>query len=216
MMKHIMLMIFLVFAGTVGEAQTPEEWLRQKETGKKYLIQQIAAFMAYLSYVQKGYSIAQKGLTTIDNIKKGDFNLHSDFFAHLKNVNPKISRYAKVAHIIAIKARIAQVYKDTYKQAQASGLYNAEEVDYIFTVFANLLNNCSTVIAELTKVITPDELEMKDGERLKRIDAFYSTMQEHYTFAQGFGRETKLLTIQRMKEKKDVQQSRILNGIKRD
>jgi hypothetical protein len=89
-----------------------------------------------------------------------------------------------------------------------------EEVNYILTVFANFLNDCSTVIAELTRVITPDGLGLKDDERLKRIDALYSTMQEHYTFAQGFGRETKLFTIQQMKEKKDVQTSRTLNGIK--
>jgi hypothetical protein len=201
-MRHAIPVLLLLLVGSCCQAQTAEEWFRQKETGKKYLIQQIAAFRVYLGYVQKGYAIAQKGLTTINNIKKGDFNLHTDFFAHLKNVNPKISRYANVAHIIALQVKIAQVYKDTYKQVQASGLHNVEEVNYILTVFTNLLNDCSTVIAELTKVITPYELGLKDDERLKRIDALYSTMQEHYTFAQGFGRETKLLTIQRMKERR--------------
>jgi hypothetical protein len=39
-------------------------------------------------------------------------------------------------------------------------------------------------------------------------------MQEHYTFAQGFGIEARLLIVQRMNEKKDVQSSRTLNGIK--
>jgi hypothetical protein len=213
-MRHAIPVLLLMFVGSCCQAQTAEEWFRQKETGKKYLIRQIAAFRTYLGYVQKGYSIAQKGLTTISNIKKGDFNLHRDFFTYLKNVNPKISRYAKVANIIALQVKIAQIYKDSYKQVQASGLHNAEEVDYIFTVFTNLLNSCSTVIAELTTVITPDELGMKDDERLKRIDALYSTMQEHYTFAQGFGIEARLLIVQRMNEKKDVQSSRTLNGIK--
>jgi hypothetical protein len=213
-MRHIMIMIFLVFIGIVCEAQTAEEWFKQKETQKKYLLQQIAAFRVYLGYVQKGYSIAQKGLTAISSIKKGDFNLHTDFFAYLENVNPKISGYAKVADIIALQVRIAQIYKETHKQIRASGFYNAEEVDYISTVFTNLLNSCSTVTVELTKVITPDELGMKDDERLRRIDAFYNTMQENYTSAQSFATEAKYLTVQRMKEKDDVQTSRALYGIK--
>lgn len=213
-MKHTILALVVLFAGSLCKAQTFEEWFRQKETQKKYLVQQIAAFRVYLGYVQKGYSIAQKGLTTISNIKNADFDLHRDFFAYLKNVNPKISRYAKVADIIALQVRIVQVYKDTYKQVRTSNLFNPDEVNYIFTVFTNLLNSCRTLIAELTTVITPDELELKDDERLKRIDALYSTMQENYTFAQGFATEAKFLIVQRMKEKADVQSSRTLNGIK--
>jgi hypothetical protein len=215
-MKHAIPVLLLIFAGSCCQAQTAEEWFRQKEIGKNYLIRQIAAFRVYAGYVQKGYSIAQKGLTTISNIRKGEFSLHGDFLASLRNVNPKIRGYAKITHIIALQVRIAQIYKDTYKQIRASGFYNADQVVYIFTVFTNLLDSCSTVIAELTKVITPDELGLKDDERLKRIDALYCTMQEHYTFAQGFGMEARLLIVQRMKEKKDVQTSRTLNGIKKD
>lgn len=65
------------FSGTrASKVQTFHEWFRQKKTQKKYLIQQIAALKVYLGYVQKGYSIAQKGLTTVSNIKKGNFDLH--------------------------------------------------------------------------------------------------------------------------------------------
>lgn len=213
-MRHAIPVLLLLFAGNCCQAQTFEEWFKQKETQKKYLIQQIAAFKVYLGYVQKGYSIAQKGLTTISNIKKGDFNLHRDYFDYLKDVNPKVSRYAKVADIITLQVQIVQVYKDSYKQVRTSNLFNPGEVNYIFTFFANLLNSCSTVIAELIAVVSPDELGLKDDERIKRIDALYKTMQENYTFAQGFASEAKLLAVQRMKEKKDVQRSRIFNGIK--
>jgi len=213
-MKHITILLLLAFASGACYAQTSEEWFNQRETQKKYLIKQIAAFKVYLGYVQKGYSIAQKGLTTISNIKKGDFDLHRDFFNSLKSVNPNISGYAKVAAIIALQVRIVEIYKDCYRQVQVSKSFNAEEVNYIFYVFTNLLDDCTTILAELTRVILPNNLEMKDDERIEQIDALYSTMQENYTFAQSFGTEAKLLIIQRMKEKRDVQTSRILNGIK--
>lgn len=213
-MKHTTIILLIMLTGNFCKAQTFEEWFKQKETQKKYLIQQIAAFQMYLGYVQKGYSIAQKGLTTISNIKKGDFNLNRDFFGSLKSINPKVRNSAKVADIIAFQIKIVQVYKDTYKQVRASCLFNSKEVDYIFVVFTNLLSDCADVIDAIITVTTDDKLEMKDDERLKRIDALYNSMQDNYTFVQSFGEEAKLLAIQRMKEKKDVQTSRTLNGIK--
>lgn len=215
-MKHTIIILLLMLGGNFCKAQTFEEWFKQKATQKKYLIQQISALQVYSGYVQKGYSIAQKGLTTMSNIKKGDFSLHRDFFGSLKNINPKIRNYAQVADIIALQIEIVQVYKATYKQVQASDLFNAGEVSYIFKVLTNLLSNCADNIDELISVTTDGELEMKDDERLKRIDALYSTMQENYSFVQSFGEEAKLLAVQRMKDKNDVQTSRMLNGIKNE
>ncbi len=215
-MKKLITIIILTISVTLCNAQTFAEWFKQKTTQKKYLIQQIAALQMYLSYVQKGYSIAQTGLSTISNIKKGDFNLHRNFFSSLKSINPRIRNYAKVADIIAFQISIMKIYKDTYRQVQTSLLFNAGEVDYILKIFKNLLSNCTEIIGELMNVTTDGELEMKDDERLKRIETLYSSMQDNYTFAQSFSGETKLLTVQRMKEKNDVQTGRTLNGIKNE
>jgi predicted lactoylglutathione lyase len=213
-MKKLITVIILIIFVKVCNAQTFAEWFKQKTTQKKYLIQQIAAFQMYLGYVQKGYSIAQTGLSTISNIKKGDFNLHRDFFSSLKSINPRIRNYAKVADIIAFQINIMKIYKDTYRQVQTSLLFDAGEADYILKVFTNLLSNCTEIIDDLINVTTDGELEMKDDERLRRIEALYRSMQDNYTFAQSFSGETKLLTGQRMKEKNNVQSSRTLNGIK--
>ncbi len=75
-MKQLSLLCIILFSRSICGAQTPDEWFRQKATQKKYLIQQNAAFQVYLDYVQKGYAIAQKGLTTIGHIKQGDLDLH--------------------------------------------------------------------------------------------------------------------------------------------
>ena len=77
-------------------SQTTAEWTQQKKTQIKYLVQQIIAFQTYLIYVKKGYDIAHKGITTVQNIKNGEWNLHKDFFGSLKMVNPSIEKYAKV------------------------------------------------------------------------------------------------------------------------
>lgn len=213
-MKNLITIIALTVSVTACKAQTFDEWFRQKKTQKKYLIQQIAALQVYLGYVQKGYSLAEKGLTTISNIRQGDFNLHKEFFSSLKSINPKIRNYTEVADLIVLQIQTVQVYKHAYKQVRNSNMFNTGEVNYIFKIFTNLLSDCADIVDELITVTTNKDLKMKDDERLKRIDALYSSMQDNYSFAQSFAEEVKLLAVQRMKEKNDVQTSRLLFGVK--
>lgn len=215
-MKQLSFLFIILFSGSICDAQTFDEWFRQKATQKKYLIQQIAALQVYLGHVQKGYNIAQNGLTVISDSKEGDLNLHRDFFSSLKNINPKINSYAKVADVVAIQLRIVQVYREVRKQVMKDNLFGEKEANYIFKVFESVLEDCNGIIMDLTAVITSNNLEMKDDERLKRIDALYNSIQEAYIFAQGFSNEIKLLRLQRKKEAADVQTSRILNDIKNE
>ena len=213
-MKKTLLSVLVVLSFKVSTAQTFEEWFKQKKTQKKYLIEQIVAFKIYLGYVQKGYSIARKGLTTIGNIKKGDFSLHNDFLSSFKSVNPTIRNYSKVPDIVAFQVKIIQSYKSTYKYVQSISLYSPAEIDFIYRVFSNLIDNSSNDLDELITVVTANELEMKDDERLKRIDAIYASIQDKYAFAKNFGDEAKVLAVQKAKDKNNLETSRKLYGIK--
>ena len=213
-MRRLVLFILVLISVKVCNAQTFEEWFKQRKTQKKYLIEQIAALQMYVGYVQKGYSIAKKGLTTIGTIKMGDFNLHSDFFSSFKNVNPSIRNYAKVADIIAYQTKIIQTYKAAYKQAQSISLFSSGEIDYIYKVFTNLITYSTADIDELIKVITANQLKMKDDERLKRIDAIHTSIQDKYSFAESFAEDARVLAINRTKEKNNIEASRRLYGIK--
>ena len=214
-MKKTVLIVVILLSFKVSSAQTLDEWFKQNQTQKKYLIQQIAAFKLYLGYVQKGYSIAKQGLNTIGNIKKGDFNLHSNFFGSLKSVNPAVSSYSKVADIVALQVKIVGTYKSTYKYIQSVSLYTPSEVDFIYKAFTNLISSSTNDINELITVISAKELEMKDDERLERIDAIHASIQDKYAFAKSFGDEAKVLALQRTKEKDNIETSRRLYGIKK-
>jgi len=213
-MKKAILAILTTISFIKSNAQTFDEWFKQKKTQKKYLLEQIAALKVYTGYVQKGYSIARKGLTTIGNIKKGDFSLHDGFFSSFKNVNPTVRNYSKIADIITFQVKIHQTFKYTYKYVQSTSLFSTAEIDLIYQVFTNLINNCMVDLNELIAVITANELEMKDDERLERIDAIYTSIQEKYSFAKSFAEEAKVLAMNRTKEKNNIVISRKLYGIK--
>lgn len=213
MKKLLILFLFGMFA-TTTQAQTFAEWFRQKKTQKQYLIQQVAALQVYIGYAQKGYSIAKEGLNIIGDIKRGEFNLHTDYFNSLKSVNPKIKQYAKVADIMAMQGTIIQAYGRTRRHVRETGVFNREEVDYIMRVLGRLMDDCENTLNELITLTTDGNLEMKDDERLKRIAMLYQDMTDKYTFSQSFNIETMVLAASRIKENNDVQTSRALYNIK--
>lgn len=186
----------------------------QKAGQIKNLIQQVALLEVYIGYLEKGYDIAKKGLTTISDIKNRDLHLHVDNFNSLKAVNPRVKKYLKVADIITLQLQIIQVYKTTLKQIKSNDLFNSSEIEYVYNVFTKLLEQCSISIDELITLTTSGEYELKDDERLKRIDALEVDMQDKYAFAQNFGQGAQILSLQRNKEEKEVQTSRVLNNIK--
>lgn len=214
-MKRILILALAgIFSFHPSNAQTFGEWFNQKATQKKYLLQQIAALQVYIGYAKKGYKIVNSGIKTIRNIKNGDFNLHRDFFNQLKNVNPAIRKYAKVADIIAYQVKIIKQTKATLQQIREAKQFTDAELDYCKQVFDNLLDECMKTVEELILVTTSGKLEMKDDERLKRIDVLYADAQDKYSFACSFGDDMSLLAVQRLGEQMEINRSKLINGIK--
>lgn len=214
-MKKIMLTpAFAALLISSVTAQSFDEWTNQQSTQKKYLLQQIAALKVYLGYAKNGYTIVTSGINTIRNIKNGDLNLHRDFFNRLKNVNPAIRRYAKVADIIAYQVKIIKQTKLVLQQIRETKQFTEAELDYCKQVFDTLLNECIKTVEELILVTTSGKLEMKDDERLKRIDWLYADIQDKYSFACSFSEDMGLLAVQRLGEQMEINRSKIINGVK--
>lgn len=202
-MKQI-LIVLLLLACVQIHAQKPKH---------KRLIEQIAALQVYISYAQQGYSIANKGLTTVRNIKNGDFNLHRDFISSFKKVNPKIKAYAKVADFIALQMRTISAIKECLKGVKEARQFSIAEIDHCSMVFQRVLNASLENVEQLLEIISDEQLQMKDDERLKRIDALYADMQDKYAFSSSWSEEMAVLTVQRMHQRADIELSKKLNGL---
>jgi uncharacterized protein YutD len=167
-----------------------------------------------INYLKKAMAIAKFGLTTIGDIKNGEFSLHRIFFDKLKTVNPKIKNLAKVADIITLQVQIIKNYQSSYKQIKASQQFSNAEIRYIYSVFSKLLDDTGNNLDELYKVLAADQYQMTDDERIKRIDDLYVEMQSSYVFTQHFSKETLVMAMQRMKEGNEVKQTKDWYGIK--
>jgi uncharacterized protein YfkK (UPF0435 family) len=213
-MKKIIAILFTAFILSFSaNAQTFEEWFQQKKTQKKYLVQQIAALKVYLGYVKKGYEIAQRGWTTAENIKGGNFNLDRDFFRSLKNVNPAIKNSAKVADIIAFQYYIIKDFKRIYSFCENNKNFSPEEIRYIAKVHTNMLFLCDASISELLNIIQADKTEMTDDERIIRINRIYEDMSDKRAFVKSFGEDAKSLSMEREKEVWEIELLKKNNAI---
>jgi predicted transcriptional regulator len=201
-MKKISALAILLAISITGKAQIVKELSQQKQTQIEYLANQIAALKVYIQVLQKGYKIADQGLTLIGNIKDGDFKMHKDYFASLRKIKPAIRNQPRIKDIIDLQLMTLQTCNEGMRKAKEGELFSPAEIDYMQKVYQRLLDDCSNKLSELTAVTTEDKLEMKDDERIKRIESVFAAMQDNYTFGKGFSRSAMIMGLSR---KKDMQ-----------
>jgi hypothetical protein len=212
MKKIIVLFVLAVFISGV-HAQTFSEWFRQGSTQKKYLAQQIAALEAYILVAKKGYDISQKGLSTIGDIKNGDFGLHSLYFGSLKAVNPEIAKSPRIGDIISLQQNIITISNQSKSKASQSHLFTTPQTDYINGIYDRLHKDCLATLDELETVTTPGKLELKDDERISRIEKLYSQSLSQYGFARNFGNNLLVMMLQKNGQNQDSKTVRSLYDI---
>lgn len=213
MNKLIVLLILITSCQNVA-AQKWDEWFKQKKTQKKYLIQQIAALKVYLEYLKEGYDIAKKGLTIVGDIKEGKFDLDLEYIESLSNANPVISGSAKVTSIIAYQRLLMLEFQKLRELTGSSDFITQDESNYIAEVYSSMLRESEFTLDELDRVISNSDFEMKDDERLQRLDLLYSDMKDKYMFTRSFCNSTELLIEQRAKEQTEIDSYRhIIRGL---
>lgn len=171
---------------------------------RKELLLQIAALQVYIDYTKKGYSAVSKGLNFIGDVKKGEVNLHADYFASLLKVNPKVKNYYKTAEIISIQLKIMKICSKTANNIRGAELFHGSELDYIERSFKRLLANCGDTLDQLIVFTTDSKLELTDDQRIERIDELHKTMLDDYNFCVSFSKEAEILSLSKAKNKKDA------------
>lgn len=194
--------IFVIQSALAARAsgQTFAEFFKQKKTQKKYLLQQIAALQVYIGYARQGYEIADQGISAIKGLAGGEFDLHSAFFASQKAVSPLISRHPQMMQIIALQLSIS----NSLKKLNKAEITEDENRVYIKKVAELILSDCARDLEDLFLLITSGSLEMKDDERLIRLNSISLSMQQKADFVDSFSSEVKLLGARQRMEKQSI------------
>ena len=206
-MKKLLILLTLVIHSTC---------FSQSQEAKQLLlnVEKLAQLKLMLSHMKTGYQILEKGYTSIKNISQGNFNLHRDFLDGLLQVSPAVKQYSKVADIIRVQLKLVKESKAALAEFRGSKQFTIAEIEYLGNVYANLLKECLKTLDELAMVVTAGKLRMSDDERLQAIDKIYDELMEQYTFLNEFNNGTAILSLQREKEKMDIDLMRKVHGLK--
>jgi hypothetical protein len=212
MKRIVLLFVIFTLAGPAKSQDAPNfsEWFRQKKTQIKYLVQQIAALQVYLGYLKKGYEVVDKGLTTVGKIKDGTFDQDKVYLTSLKNVSPVVSNSPQINAILVYQQSIIKAFQNLETIISDNEYIAPPEKEYIRIVHANMLQERDDAIDELSLILTTGETEMKDDERLLRLDTIHEEMLDKYTFTKSFVSSARLLVMQRAKEDHEIRTARKL------
>ena len=168
-------------------------------------LEQVAKLGLYIEEAEKAYQDVQNGLSTISQIKKGDFDLHSLFFDSLMLVNPAVKAYVRVADIIAMQTQMLSDYKSCFNQVSAAGVFSAADLSFLSAVYSSLLSKSGEDIDELTGVLSDGDWQMNSAQRIARIDQLYNSVSEKYRLLRSFNGRVLQQAIQRQSERNSLE-----------
>jgi hypothetical protein len=177
-------------------------------------VEKLAQLKSILQKMYDGYTIISQGYQTIKNISEGNFNIHDIFLDGLLQVSPAVQKYKRVADIIQYQIRLVKEYQQAYQHFKEDKNFTVAEIDYMSKVYKNLFNQSVDNLDDLLMVVTARKLRMSDDERIKAIDNIFASIEEQLSFLRYFNSNAYVISLQRSNERKDVDMSRVILGIK--
>ena len=207
--------LFMLLTGCfmcTTNAQSFSEWFKQKKTQKKYLLAQIAALETYLKAVEKGYDIANSGLSAISMLKDGDFLQHAAYFRSLEMVSAKVKNYSKVLAIAEMEDR-SEVVREVLSDSNDQNVYlNTRELASLRKILENTADAAIHDLEELELLVIDGKLKMTDDERIRRIDGLYLEVKRKLRGVLQLAKNVRSMIASRAKRRKDLSGLKQLYG----
>jgi hypothetical protein len=209
MTKFLLLLGFLSVLARPTQAQSIADLLLALELDKEKL----TSLKNTLQEMYQGYMTLERGYTNIRDIAKGNFDLHKAFLDALFEVSPAVQGDPRIPEILDVEYRIVAGYRSANARWTASGMFTAQEIDYIVSGYSLLLDRCLQSVEELTMVLTGDELRMSDADRIQAVGRIQTDTQGQLATMQQLDNNLSILTMRRLKERGDINTIKSLYGL---
>jgi hypothetical protein len=187
----------------------------QKATQIKRYMEQIGLLRTYLRQAERGYQIVDKGLHTIRDIKRGEFNLHDLYYKSLKSVNPEVRRLSEVDAAVQTGTAILRQASKMIRVNNSSELLEASEKRYVVSVLGKIIDDAEKDLQYLDDLITTGRMALTDDERIKRINQVSIVLQQTSAVLQRFTAELQVLLRSRARQHNDSEQMNRLYNLKK-
>jgi len=140
-------------------------------------------------------------------------DLYQEYYQELWQVKNALRYYSAVKAIIDKQVRLIKGYQQVYAGLTRDTHFSIEELGHIQAVCQGILQQSTLVVDQLNTVINAFITQMDDGDRLDMINNLAVDIDRNYQRLQTFNQDMILLSLQRAKDKRDLNMIKALYGI---
>lgn len=154
-------------------------------------------------------------LEEISNWTEKQRKLYKDYFDELHKVKTIITYYKRIKEIARKQIEIVEEYKRFWRLIRQDNHFTADEIRYMGTVYQGIIDNTLKNVDQITLIITSFVTTMSDAKRLQIINEAADSVDETYIDLKQFNNENYMLSLSRAKSLLDIDQIKILYGLKK-
>ena len=152
-------------------------------------------------------------LTEISDWANKQKELYAKYFDELWKVKNAISTYQVVREIIKKQIQLVQEYSKAFNLAKQDQNFTADELNYMQQVYTGILTESIKNIDQIQLVINAFASQMTDAKRLEIIHAASTNIEQNITDLRQFNQQNIIISLQRSKEKNDIDVVKRLYGL---
>lgn len=178
-------------------------------------IQQLQNKTIQLQNAQKQIenTLSKLKLNEISDWAQKQKDLYSQYYNELKEVKAAVTQYQRIRDITAKQARLLSDYQRSWNLLRQDGHFTQDELSHMEQVYNGILAESMENMEHIFMIVESYATSMSDAERLGRINQAADRIDRNYDDLRRFNRQNVLLSLQRAKGSKEIQQVRRLYGI---
>jgi hypothetical protein len=139
--------------------------------------------------------------------------LYGKYFEELSKVKSVILTYQSVKDIVLQQESLVKEYSRAFNLSKQDRNFTVAEIDYMGKVYSGILDESLKNIESLQMVITSFATQMTDVKRLEIIHTAADKVEENLSDLRQFNQQNIRVSLQRSKEKNDIDVVRKLYGL---
>lgn len=152
-------------------------------------------------------------LTEIGEWADRQKTLYADYFDELWKIKNAISSYQRIRDIINRQVQLVNEYGRAYSLSRRDKNFTAQELDYMAQVYSGILNESLKNLEQVQLVASAFATQMSDAKRLEIIHAASDNIELNLSDLRQFNQDNIKTSLQRAKEKNDIDVVKKLYGI---
>jgi hypothetical protein len=139
--------------------------------------------------------------------------LYADYFDELWKVKNTIATYQRVRDIIKRQVQMVTEYEKAYALSRQDKNFTQKEINYMYQVYSGILNESVKNLEQVQLVISAFVTQMSDAKRMEIINTASDNIEQNISDLRQFNQENIRTSLQRAKEKNDIDAVKKLYGL---